>query len=250
MNTVHQALADGRTLFGTFSALGSIEAVELACHAGYDFLVVDWQHGAFDQGSLREAVRAIQTTNCLAVTRPPVNAPYAMEWLLDMGYTTLLVPMVNTPEQAEAIVRAAYYPPMGQRSQSGCRASLHYGDDYRQTFNERFTLLVMIEHVTAVHNIEQIVATPGVSGCFIGSTDLASSVRGDHDAASLDAMIEHVRNVTLDAGKIVGIAAKTVAAATRYADQGFRFITMSTDRRALSQALTANVAAFRGIEVS
>ncbi len=229
-------------LLGTFCTFGSIDAVELAAHAGFDFVLMDGQHGAFDLAGLREAVRAVQATDSFPIARLPAYSLSHVEALLDAGYSSLLAPMVNTPEQARELVAACHYPPMGVRSQSGCRAGLRDGASYRERFNEEFSLLVMIEHIQAVRRIEEILAVPGVSGCFVGPTDLASSLEGAGDREALAEAIARVRAATREAGKIAGIAASTVEAARRHREAGFQVIAVGTDRRLLSGAL-AQVAA-------
>jgi 2-keto-3-deoxy-L-rhamnonate aldolase RhmA len=211
--------------------------VELAFHAGLDFLIIDGQHGAFDIGGLREALRAMQGTACFPIVRLPAHGLHLMEALLDAGFPAVMAPMVNTPEMARHLVEAAYYPPLGLRSQSSCRASLCDGPAYRETFNQAFTLLVMIEHIDAVRNIEEILAVPWVSGCFVGPTDLASSLQATTGEITLAEAIAQVRTVALARGKLLGIAAANIEKARQYQQQGFQFVAVSTDRRLLSTAL-------------
>jgi len=237
MDSIRECITTKSPLLGTFSTLGSIEAVELGCHAGLDFLIIDGQHGAFDLAGLREALRAMQVTGCYPIVRLPAHGLHLVEALLDAGYPTVMAPMVNTPDDARRLVSAAYYPPQGQRSQSSCRAGLLDSAAYRETFNQAFTLLVMIEHIDAVRRIDEILAVPGVSGCFIGPTDLASSLQASTDAILLPEAIEHVRTAALAAGKLLGIAASTVEKARQYQAQGFHYIAVSTDRRLLTNAL-------------
>jgi 4-hydroxy-2-oxoheptanedioate aldolase len=234
---------------GTFCSLGSVEAIELTAHAGFDFVVVDWQHGSWGRRGMAEAVRALQGADCLAVARPPVQSPFAVEWLLDMGYPVLLVPMVNSAEEARGMVEVAHYPPLGHRSQSSCRANLHFGSNYRQVFNQHFSLLVMIEHTRAVGCIEQIAAVSGVAGCFVGGTDLASSmaVDGVVDAVAMEQATERVRAAVVRAGKIAGIAVRTVEEARRRIEQGFRFIALASDRRILASALESACGSIRDL---
>jgi 4-hydroxy-2-oxoheptanedioate aldolase len=238
MDSFAHRLTDRSALLGTFSTLGSVEAVELACHAGFDAIIVDGQHGAFELGNLREALRAIQATGTFPIARLPVHALHQVEALLDAGYPALLAPMVNSPAEAQALVTASYYPPLGCRSQSSCRASLRE-ENYRRQFNDDFTLLVMIEHIDAVAQVEEIAAIPGVSGCFLGLTDLASSMAGvDDKESALAAAVARVRAACQAAGKLLGIAVPTLAAAVDYADQGFHLLIVATDRRYLHKAMT------------
>lgn len=224
---------------GTVCVLGSIEAIELACQADFDFVLVDWQHGSFNRDLMREAVRGINATSCHAMARPPSHDAYLIQWLLDMGYQSLLVPMVDTAEQARAIVEASYYPPTGRRSQASCRASVQFGPDYRQRINEHLILLAMIETVEAVENIDAISTTAGISGCFIGGTDLASAMGlapGQPRSTEFEDAIDHVKRATIAAGKVPAIAANKSEEAVRRLDQGFKLVTLATDLRLLSNA--------------
>jgi 4-hydroxy-2-oxoheptanedioate aldolase len=247
MNSLRKKLQTKGFVVGTFCGLGSSDVVEIASRAGFDFVVVDWQHGTFSQQSACEALRAMQGTDTLAVIRPPVGGLFAIEWLLDMGYLTVLVPMVSTLEQAQALVQAAYYPPQGRRSQSTCRANLVYGPDYWQEFNRELSLLVMIEEAQAVEMVGEIARTPGVAGCFVGVTDLGSSLQaaGQTGAEQLERAVEQVRVACLEVGKIAGIAAPSVEEARRRVAQGFQFITLATDRRLLTQTFQQASGAIR-----
>lgn len=239
VKTLRDILANQPTMVGTFCTLG-VEVVELACHCGMDFVLIDGQHGSFDVAGLRHALRAADAAGCYPIARLPAQGGMLIEPLLDAGYMTLIAPMVNSAEDAARLVDAAHYPPMGQRSQSGCRAATRQGADYRDRFNERFTLLVMIEHMRAVEQIDAILAVPGVAGCFIGPTDLASSLPGEGSAKrqALDIAIERVRSATAAAGKIVGITAASAEEARLLSRRGFQVITISVDRKLLMDNLT------------
>ena len=239
INPLWKKLKLDQPVLGAFCALGSADAAEIACRAGYDFVLIDWQHGPFSRDRVSEAVRAVQAMGGVPVGRTPGHGSFPIEWMLDMGFPALIAAMVNTPEQAQAVVRASHYPPIGIRSQAHCRAGVYYGEDYRRRFNDEFMLLVMIEHVDAVNNIRAIIATPGIAGCFVGPTDLASSM-GLAKGAGVPAFEEAVSSV-LEAvraeGKIAGIATGTPVRARRRIDQGFRLVTLSTDRRLLAEAM-------------
>ena len=127
------------------------------------------------------------------------------------------------------------------------RASLREGSAYRETFNSRFSLIVMIEHISAVNQVERIAAVPGVTACFVGPTDLASSLESPAAPGqpALAEAIERVRAACAAAGKPAGIAAPSLDEARRLARQGFGFIALGTDRRFLSSAFEKTAAAWR-----
>ena len=142
MNKLLSKLNREEVVIGTVCTLGSVESVEIACYAGFDFVVVDWEHGAFNSDRVRESLRAIQATGVAPVVRPPVASECYIEQLLDMGYLSMLVPMVNTPQRARDIATAACYPPLGMRSLSGTRAAMCYGNQYRNDFNAALLMMV------------------------------------------------------------------------------------------------------------
>lgn len=246
-STLRQLLARGGVPIGTFAGLGSIDAIELICHAGFDFVVVDLQHGAFDLPTARHAIRAIDAAGACAVARLPANDWACVEPLLDAGYSALIAPMVNTPEHARAFVRAASYPPAGVRSQSSCRASLRGGSGYFENANAELMLIAMIEHIDAVKRCAEIASVPGVGACLVGPTDLNASLRSvGANTDPLAGAIEQAKSVLTRAGKPVGIAAGNTDAAKRHAGEGFGFIIHGTDRRLLNDSLTRTIAAWRG----
>jgi 4-hydroxy-2-oxoheptanedioate aldolase len=248
MRSFQQLQEQSRTPLGTICCLGSIDAIELASHAGFDFVIIDGQHGPFELRDLREAIRAVDAAGGFPIVRLPANGLAPVEPLLDAGCPAFLAPMVNSPEQAAELVAAACYPPAGRRSQSGCRASLRGGATYRQDFNHDFALIVMIEHMDAVLRIGEILAVPGVAACFIGPTDLVSSMESasrTSEIAGLPAAAERVLAAAAAAGKPAGIAASNLDDARRSAAQGFSFIVLGTDRRFLAGAFEKSVGAWR-----
>jgi 4-hydroxy-2-oxoheptanedioate aldolase len=227
-------------LLGTFSTLGSIDAVELACHSGLDFLILDAQHGNYSLDSLRHALRACHAANTFAFVRLPANSLSLVEPLLDAGCMGLIAPMVNSIDEAKALVRAVYYPPLGVRSQSSCRASVAI-PDYRKTFNSSLTLLAMIEHKDALRNVDDIAALNGISGLLVGPTDLASSLEhlsSSEQKKELARATAHVLSTCHTRGKISAIAAGALTEAHALAKQGYQLIVHATDRRFLQSAFT------------
>jgi 4-hydroxy-2-oxoheptanedioate aldolase len=244
MQAFKDRLAKGPQL-GVFCTLGSVDAVELACQAGFDFILIDAQHGLFDQAGLREAIRAVEAAGGFPVVRLPANGLSWVEGILDAGCPALLAPMVNSPEEAARLVAACHYPPLGQRSLAGCRASLR-DSGYRQSFNGRFCLIVMIEHVSAIPHVAAMAALPGVGAFFIGPSDLASSLDPQGPGApALEDAIESIRAACELAGKPVGLMVGKAEDAKARASKGFSFLAVGTDRRSLSDAFDKTVSAWR-----
>ena len=232
-NHLKSQLEAGRHAFGTTCTLGSPETVEIAAHAGFDWVLIDDQHGTFSKDAIRESIRAAQTTDAAPIVRCSAsNSPGEIEWVLDQGAAGIVCPMVNTAEQAEQIARAAYYPPRGVRSVSAGRCVTHYGPDYHQHANDQALVLVMIEHVEGVDNIDRILGVDGVSGVKIGQGDLTLSLGGtlaglaQGDVPGLDQAMQRVLEATLAAGKVPSTFCPTLADARRRADQGFTLISV------------------------
>jgi|WetSurMetagenome_2_1015567.scaffolds.fasta_scaffold465481_1 4-hydroxy-2-oxoheptanedioate aldolase len=237
MNPLWEKLSQGNALIGTFCRLGSVDAAEIASHAGFDFVVIDWQHGTFNVDQVRESVHCIHQSGAVPIIRLPNNGSFSIEWVLDMGYLGLIIPMINSETQAQSVVDQVLYPPGGKRSQAGCRAEFLYGKKYRQQFNQQVMLFLMIEHCEALPKVPQIASTPGVSGCFIGPTDLMSSKDGkpEYRISTLEEDIQYIRQATLQAGKIAGITVREPEELQRRISEGFRFLILSSDRAILMQ---------------
>jgi 2-keto-3-deoxy-L-rhamnonate aldolase RhmA len=250
MHSFKKLLNSNSNAIGTFCGLGSIDTVELACHAGFDFVVVDGQHGSFDLTGLVHALRAVDAAGGLPIVRLPANGLDLVEPLLDAGYPALLAPMVNNPETASAIVNTAYYPPYGCRSRSSCRASLRQGADYPQTFNREFALIVMLEHCKAIKYATEILAVPGVTAGFVGTTDLTASLEAEPDNQDIESLLVQILKAAEIAGKPVGIAAKNAEQARKFISQGFNFIILGTDRRLLMSAYEKNIEAWQSYNKS
>ncbi len=223
-------------VLGTFCTLG-VEALEMLARPPLGALLLDAQHGVWTLETLREGLRAAEACGVRPFIRLPVVGNWMIEGVLDAGCFDLIIPMVNSAQPVRDTVQACYYPPIGQRSQSTCRASIRFGPDYRKTFNNRLRLWVMIEHVDAVNQIDSIAAVPGLSGCFIGPSDLASSL-GER-TGELDTHIDRARAACQAAGKLTAITAPNVTKARQRFEQGFNAVFVSTDRHMLTQAIDA-----------
>ena len=221
---------------GSFCTLGP-DVLEILCAGPVDCILLDAQHGLWELPQLREGLRATEARQVKAIVRLPASGTWMVESLLDAGFQSMVFPMVNTPAQARDCVQACYYPPLGLRSQSSCRASLHHGSDYRQQFNDRFELLVMIEHVDAVAVLDKILDVPGVCGCIIGPSDLGSSLLTDHTQQQLEECIQTTLQTCKQRGKTVGIAATDMQKAHQRFEQGFDIVFVTTDRKLLIQSV-------------
>lgn len=232
VNTAKQTMLEGKPVFGFSAALGSILSAELLSNTGADFILIDRQHGSWGEENTILALSAMNAGTAMPMARVLRNEFSLIGRLLDEGMMGIVVPMVNTAEDAAAAARACRFPPIGERSWGWGRARA-YGGDYPDWIDEQVFLAVQIETAQAVENAEAIMATPGVDGCWLGPSDLSLSLgfhpremdqREEH-AQALQKVLAACRNT----GKIPGIAGRSVDDAAHRSEMGFQFVTAGGD---------------------
>lgn len=228
-NKILRRLAAGEATMGLWMNSGSPLMAELGAHAGFDWVLIDTQHGYWDYAETIAATQVIGATDALPVARVARNDPQLIGRLLDIGIMGIVVPLVNSPEEAAAAVDAMRYPPLGHRSVGGPRLSL-YGDDYTVAANSEILAAVMIETQEAAEQAREILSVPGVDMGFIGPVDLSLSMGtyGQQSAAH-EAMIQSVLKAGQECGVPVGIYAMGLEDAMRRAKQGFQFMPAMND---------------------
>jgi 4-hydroxy-2-oxoheptanedioate aldolase len=252
-NPFKAALARDEVRVGLWLALADPSAAEVCATSGFDWLLIDAEHGPYHLRTMLDVLRAVAPYPSHPVVRIPSHDPALIKQVLDIGATTLMVPMVETAGQARELVRATRYPPAGIRGVGSilARAS-RWGDreDYLQVANDRQCLLLQVESATAAANAEEISAVEGVDGVFIGPVDLAASMghlgQPAHPdvVAVIDAAIKAIRR----AGKAPGIFCPDETLARRYVGQGVRFIAVGADSLLLARAARSLAAAFGCLE--
>jgi 4-hydroxy-2-oxoheptanedioate aldolase len=252
-NSFKAALRRGELQFGLWLALAEPNSAEVCATAGFDWLLIDGEHGPYDLRTMLSVLRAVAPYPAHPVVRIPNHDASLIKQVLDIGATTLMVPMVETVEQARELVHATRYPPEGIRGVGStlARAS-RWGDrtDYLATANERQCLLLQVESASAVERAEAIASMDGVDGVFVGPVDLAASMghlgRPDHPevVSAVDAAIEAI----LRAGKAPGIYCPDEVLARRYAERGARFIAVGADSMLLGRGARALAARVRGAD--
>ncbi|MBI4602760.1 MAG: aldolase [Planctomycetes bacterium] len=170
-----ESLGPGRVPLGIWQLLPSPAVSRYLAQMGWDWVILDLQHGSMSLETAYECVHAIRAAGSVPLLRVKIGDPSEVQRALDMGARGVVVPMVSSPEEARAMARAAKYPPLGARS-IGSDAALHYGADYPERANAGTLLLTQIEHIDAVRQVEAILAVEGVDGTFVGPTDLALSM--------------------------------------------------------------------------
>ena len=253
INPFKQALADRRAQIGLWVSLADSYTTEICAGAGFDWLLLDGEHSPNDLRSLlqqAQAVAAYPATH--AVARVPVGHGHAgttlIKQYLDLGIQTLLVPMVDTPQQAAELVRAMRYPPAGIRGMGGARAS-RWGRiaSYPKDANSQVCLLVQAESQLALDNLEAIAAIEGIDGVFIGPADLSASLGhvGNPMHPEVQGAIEDAMRRINRAGKAAGILTPDEALARKYLDLGFLFVAVGLDNNLLARHTSALAARFK-----
>jgi 4-hydroxy-2-oxoheptanedioate aldolase len=246
-NSFKAALKARQARNGIWMALADPTCTEICASAGFDAVVIDGEHAPNDIPKILENLRAAGNHPAHAIVRPVIGDVNAIKQILDLGAQTLIVPMVETAEQAEKLVRAMRYPPFGIRGVAGSivRAS-GYGRQpkYLAEADGEICLIVQVETTTALGNIEAIAAVDGVDGLFIGPADLSSSMghRGNPGHPEVQAAIDGAIRRIRAAGKAPCILTTDVAAAKHHFELGCLFVAVGVDVAMLAKA-TADLAA-------
>jgi 4-hydroxy-2-oxoheptanedioate aldolase len=240
---------EGKPVRAVWTISGDPLTTEILGNSGFDSVVLDMQHG-FAIGPERAGafLQAISTTPAVPLVRVPWNDPVHIQYVLDAGAYGVIVPLVNTPEEAERAAGACRYPPIGYRSAGPNRVSFYGGDDYLEHANDEVICLVMIEHIQAVERLDQIARVPGIDGFFIGPGDLALSMGLAPGAAASDptfvAAVTRVREVATAHGLVSGIPPADPVEARRRFEEGFAFCPMGSDWGFLAEGAEAALRAF------
>ena len=248
-NRFKDRLRAGTLQTGFWLSLANPYTAEICAGAGFDWLLIDGEHGPNDLRSILSQLQAIAAFPCDAVVRPPVGETWMIKQLLDIGARTLLVPMVETAEQAGALVAAMRYPPLGQRGVGAAiaRASGYDRDaGYMRRADRDTCLLVQIETRLGLDNLEAIAAVDGVDGLFIGPADLSASLGhpGDPDAQAAQAAIDDGLRRIVATGKAAGIIMGEEALVRRAMALGASFVAVGTDVSLLSRGSDALAARY------
>lgn len=233
-NRFKAALREGRQQIGIWNTLGGNTVPELLAGCGFDWVLVDTEHSPVEACQVMPALQAISGyPDVSAVVRPDINDVALIKRYLDMGAQTLLIPYVQTPEEAEAAVRAVRYPPRGVRGVGGLVRASRFGKvaDYVEHAEEELCLLVQVETQEALSRLEEIAGVDGVDGVFIGPADLAASMGHRGQAAHLEvvAAIEDAIGRLKKTGVPAGILTVDPAFARRCVELGTIFTAVGID---------------------
>lgn len=183
--TLKQKLKNNQLTLGSWVTIGHQSVIEIMATAGFEWLTIDMEHSVIDLTMCQNLIGHIQAAGMKALVRVSKNEEVIIKRVMDAGADGLIVPMVNSREDAEQAVRYAKYPPIGKRGVGLARAQ-KYGlgfDSYKEWLNDEAVIIAQIEHIDAVRNINEIITTPGIDGTIIGPYDLSGSmnVPGEYD---------------------------------------------------------------------
>jgi len=251
VNTFKRALRQNIAQIGLWVALADAYAIELLANTGFDWLLIDAEHAPNDPRRVLPQLQAVAPYPVHPIVRPVQGDVALIKQYLDIGAQTLLVPMIDTAEQAARMVAAIRYPPAGIRGVGSAlaRASRwNRVDGYLHQSDEQMCLLVQVESTTALDNLAAIAAVDGVDGVFFGPADLAASMGllgRSADPAVQRALVDGIATVN-HAGKAAGTLATDPAIARRYLDLGARFVAVGADTTLLMRAARDLSASFSG----
>lgn len=239
-NRLKARMAADEVLHGIWLGSGSATLAEALSLVGYDWMLLDTEHGPVEAGAALDLLRATGLGQTDCVLRVAWNDPVLIKRVLDLGAQTLMVPFVQSADEAAAAVRAMRYPPQGIRGMAGVTRAGRYGmaGDYANTANDQMALIVQVETAEAMARIDAIAAVEGVDGVFIGPADLSASMGhvGGYDHPEVVAAITHAGERIRAAGKAAAILALDPDTARRYAGLGFNMVAAGLDMHLLVQA--------------
>jgi 4-hydroxy-2-oxoheptanedioate aldolase len=241
-NPVKQKLRSGQPTFGTWLSLGDLYATRVLARMGFDWLTLDIEHSAIDWSRATTIFGAVADAGCVPLARVPEGSHHYIKRVLDAGAWGIVVPMVDTEEQARVAIAAAKYPPIGNRSVGGGMHSMNFqaaAGEYYEKANDEILVVLQTESPRGVENAQAIYSLPGCDAIFIGPNDLRFQMRKSDGtfptAAEHEAMVQRVIEVGKKVGTPTGIHAMDPDSALERARQGMQFIAVGSDLRMMTQ---------------
>ena len=248
-NRIRENWAENRAVVNGWLSIPSTVTAEINARVGFDSLTVDLQHGLNDYQSALNLLQIISIGKSAPLVRVPWLEPGIVGKLLDAGAVGLICPMINSAEDAARLVRYALYAPDGERSFGPTRAIMAHGPDYARVANEQIVTLAMVETKQALEELDGIVATPGLTGVYIGPSDLSLSMgytpKFDSDEPEVVSAIQRILETAKSAGIRAGIHCLSPAYAKEMISMGFDLVTIGSDVRILTSATVATLEAVR-----
>ncbi len=237
-NPVKQALREGKPQVGTWLSLESVFATRFMARVGFPWLTVDIEHSPVDWETAALMFGAIADAGCVPLARVPRGDHDLIKRVLDAGAMGIVVPMVNTVEEAKAAIAAAKYPPVGNRSVGGAIHALNFdaaAGDYYKHANDEILVVLQTESPEGVENAEEIYSLPGVDAIFVGPNDLKFQMRNhtsdgsDPTPEEFEAMLQRILAAGKKTGTPVGLHVLTTEDTKRRIDEGWQFIALASE---------------------
>jgi 2-keto-3-deoxy-L-rhamnonate aldolase RhmA len=252
MKWIRDKVLSGELMSGTFLNLGSSLTAEMAGRAGFDWVLIDLEHGAGDRQELLLQLQALESTSAAPIVRIAWNDAVLFKRILDLGPSGIMVPYVQSGEEARRAVAAMRYPPAGVRGVASMNRACGFGpgfDEYFQSANSKLLTVIQIETPTAVDNAEEIAATDGVDVLFVGPMDLSvmMGIPCQWEHPRLQAAYAKVIEACRKAGKVAGVLVMN-RDAERLVTEGFSFLSLSSDGAMVAAGMKEAATLFRQLQ--
>jgi 4-hydroxy-2-oxoheptanedioate aldolase len=230
VNSTKRKLAAGETVFGVFVSIPSARVVELCGIAGFDYVVIDAEHGPIDVAVCEEMVRACDVTGMTPVVRVPSHDPKVIGRYLDVGAMGVMAPQVNSLKDAQTIIDATHYAPIGRRGLGPGRAAMYgLGEplrEYAPNENDEMLVIVQLENIAALDELDELVRLPEIDAFEIGLADLSASMGfpGQSSRPDVQEVVGKFVAAVLGAGSVIGDTANDAESARELWDQGYRML--------------------------
>jgi 2-keto-3-deoxy-L-rhamnonate aldolase RhmA len=232
-NPVKQKLARGEPVIGFVVSVNNVEVAAHAAGLGFDFLWIEMEHAPISLETLRNIVLATRGLPAVAFARPPVNELWTAKRVLDAGVLGVIFPFTRTPELARQAAAACRYPPLGLRGSGADLAQARWPapQGYYDFADQNVLVVAVVEDTSALAQIDEIAAIPGIDVLFIGTSDLSFSLglRGRQAEPKLEEAVAKIAAAAKRHGKLLGRPARTVKEIHQFQQQGFLFFMTGTD---------------------
>lgn len=220
------------TLYGTFVPFALGDVADYTSRLGFDFIIIDNEHGIMNQETIFDMIRAAQCQRTPVLVRCTNSTPDMIHKVLDMGAEGILVPVINTAEDAREVIKSAFYPPKGERGIAYFTRASSYGliedkTEFLKKANEEVFISIQLETGAAIENLDEILEVEGIDMFFIGPNDLAASLGIPNSHPEMERIIEETISKIIAKGKTAGIFVTDDETARKYTGYGAKFILTS-----------------------
>ena len=248
MHFIKEQVLSGRFMAGAWCNLASSLTTEMAARAGFDWILIDQEHGPGDSLTLLGQIQAVGARPCAPIVRIAWNEMPRFKQALDLGAAGIMIPYIETADDAARAVSYLRYPPQGVRGVASSPRATGFGtdfDDYFAAANRNLLTVTQIETARAVQNAKQIAAVDGVDVLFVGPMDLSLSVGmpGRFEDPDYRAILARVASIARDGGKAAGILLPSVELLEMVYEMGYRFVAAGSDGGLVMQGMKNNLTA-------